>query len=123
MSFLYIIGCVAFTVYGQIILKWRVQSFGPLPEGAHEKAIYLCKVIIDPFVLSGFAAAFIASLFWIAAMTRFELSFAYPFMSLAFVLVLAISVLFFNESMNWYKLAGTSLIIMGLSITYLGPQT
>jgi len=44
--------------------------------------------LFDPLIFSGFASAFIASFFWMAAMTKFELSYAYPFMSRVFVLVL-----------------------------------
>jgi drug/metabolite transporter (DMT)-like permease len=72
------------------------------------------------WVLSAFAAAFLASLCWMAAMTKFDLSFAYPFMSLSFVLVLVFSGLFFHEPVNMAKLAGIGLIVLGIAVSAQG---
>ncbi|MBL7003830.1 MAG: EamA family transporter [Gammaproteobacteria bacterium] len=121
MGYLYIVGCVFFTVYGQLILKWRMNQQPPLPDGLLDKVFELIKLILfDPFILSGFVAAFLASLFWMAAMTKFPLSFAYPFMSSAFVIVMFFSVLLFGETLNIYKLAGTGLIVAGIVVLSQG---
>lgn len=117
MNFLYIFGTIFFTVYGQLILKWRIVKYGALPEILTDKLLFLLKLLFDPFILSGFVSAFVASLFWMAAMTKFELSYAYPFMSGAFVLVFLLSVLFFNEAVTWQKLIGLAFIVSGIIIT------
>lgn len=51
------------------------------------------KFLFDPFVFSGFVSAFIASIFWLIAMTKFELTLAYPFMSLAPSIVFVLGIL------------------------------
>jgi multidrug transporter EmrE-like cation transporter len=51
-----------------------------------------------------------------AAMTKLDLSHAYPFTSLAFVLVTAASALFFNEPVTGPKIAGIALICIGIAI-------
>ncbi len=92
-----------------------------LPEGFFSKVIFLVKLILfDPFIFSGFFAAFIASLFWMAAMTKFSISYAYPFMSLAFVIVMLGSAIFFGEQLNAYKISGTLIIVFGLIIISRG---
>lgn len=116
--YLYIFGTLFFTVYGQIILKWRLSSLKvELPESMMDKIVYLVKLVFDPFVFSGFAAAFIASLFWMAAMTKFEITKAYPFMSLAPALVFVIGMLFLGEQFTIGKLIGLVLIILGTFVT------
>ncbi len=116
--YLYILGTLFFTVYGQIILKWRLSGLKVImPEGLLEKVFYLIKLIFDPFIFSGFASAFIASLFWMAAMTKFEITTAYPFMSLAPALVFVIGVLFLGETFTIGKVLGLLLIIIGIVIT------
>ena len=117
MGYIYIFGCILFTVYGQLMLKWRLSLKGALPEDLTGKLLFLAKAFLDPFVLSGFAAAFLASLFWMAAMTKFDVSFAYPFMSLAFVAVLFLSALFFQEPVTLGKVIGLALIISGIVVT------
>lgn len=116
--YLYIFGTLFFTVYGQIILKWRLSSLKvELPESMVDKIIYLIKLVFDPFVFSGFAAAFIASLFWMAAMTKFEITKAYPFMSLAPALVFVIGMLFLGEQFTTGKLIGLVFIMIGIWVT------
>ena len=117
MGYLYIFGCILFTVYGQLILKWRMNLKGELPELLAHKLIFMLKLFLDPWLLSGFAAAFVASLFWMAAMTKFEISFAYPFMSLSFVLVLVLSILIFGETFTWGKVIGLCLIVAGIIVS------
>jgi drug/metabolite transporter (DMT)-like permease len=71
-------------------------------------------------VLSAFAAAFAAALCWMLAISRLELSHAYPFVSLSFVLVLLLSALFFGESVSTEKLLGVTLIIAGVAVSSRG---
>jgi len=116
-NYLYIFGCIAFTVYGQIVLKWRIAQKGHLPQDFFEKIAFLAKALIDPFIISGFIAAFLASLLWMAAMTKFELSAAYPFTSLAFIFVLLLSALLFREPITVGKVLGMALICAGIIVT------
>ena len=117
MGYFYIFGTIFFTVYGQIVLKWRISGVGELPDLFSDKIFFLVKLLFDPWVFSGFFSAFIASFFWMAAMTKFELSFAYPFMSGAFVLVFILSVFLFNETVTSQKVLGLLLIILGIIVT------
>jgi len=117
MGYIYIAGCILFTVYGQLVLKWRMNLKGQLPEALNEKALFMVKLFLDPWLVSGFAAAFVASLFWMAAMTKFEISFAYPFMSASFILVFLLSMFLFGETFTWGKVIGLLLITAGIFVT------
>jgi multidrug transporter EmrE-like cation transporter len=117
MGYLYIFLTIVFTVYGQMILKFRIALYGSMPDNILPKILFLLKLLLDPFILSGFISAFFASLFWMAAMTKFELSYAYPFMSLAYVLVFIFSVLIFNESFTLNKVLGLILITLGIVLS------
>jgi len=120
MAHLYIFGTILFTVYGQLIIKWRVPFHGNLPVETIPKLIFLLKLFFDPFIMSGFIAAFLASLCWMAAMTAFELSYAYPFMGLTFVLVFLASVVLLGEQATAYKIIGLALIVLGIIVTSRG---
>ncbi len=109
----YILLTILFTVYGQLILKWRVGYFGELPVSFVEKIKFIMSLVFDPWIFSGLLAAFLASLAWMAAMTKFELNYAYPFMSLNFVLVLILSVFLLNEPITFARTLGVSLIVLG----------
>jgi drug/metabolite transporter (DMT)-like permease len=120
VDYLYIFSTVGFTVYGQMILKWRIAKFGPLPDSLFEKLKFLISLLFDPAIFSGFAAAFVASLAWMAAMTKFDLSHAYPFMSLNFVVVLLLSGWILNEPLALPRVLGVSLIVLGTVVASRG---
>lgn len=104
------------TSYAQLIVKWRVSRAGSLPADLTKKVLFLTGMLFDPFVLTGLLAALLAGLFWMAAMTKLELSFAYPFISLSFVLVFVFSAFFFHETITATKVLGMLLIIAGIIV-------
>lgn len=112
--------CVALTIvltlYGQFIVKWQVLRAGPLPLGSGERAHYIWKLLLDPWVISAFAAAFLASVTWMLAMTRLPLSEAYPMTALVFVGVVLGGALMFSEPLNLPRIAGVLLILLGLVV-------
>jgi len=119
-DYIYIALTVGFTVYGQLVLRWRISKFGALPEDSFAKLKFLLLLFLDPFIFSGFMAAFAASLAWMAAMTKFELSHAYPFMSLNFVIVLLLGYLLLNEPITTTKACGIFLIVVGTVVAARG---
>lgn len=119
-NYFYIFATIAFTVYGQLILKWRISRFGELPSDTVQKLKFLVSLLFDPAIFSGFAAAFLASLAWMAAMTKFDLSHAYPFMSLNFVVVLLLSSVLLGETVTFAKIAGIAFIVVGTVVAARG---
>ncbi len=116
MNYFYLFTTICFTVYGQLILKWQVSAAGALPAAQPDKLLFLLRLLINPWVISAFIAAFIAALSWMAAMTKFEISYAYPFISLSFILVLVLSGILFNEAITVYKIIGLALIVAGIFV-------
>jgi undecaprenyl phosphate-alpha-L-ara4N flippase subunit ArnF len=117
-GYIYILFTLVFTVYGQIILKWRITQLNfELSDGLFPKIRDLFNLLIDVYIFSGFLSAFVASLFWMAAMSKLDITIAYPFMSLAPVLVFVIGVMFLNEEFTWGKVIGLAFIILGLIFT------
>ena len=72
--------------------------------------------MLNPWILSGLAAALLASVTWMAAMTKLPLSHAYPFTTLAFVLVMVLSGVFFSEAITPLKIAGAALVVLGIIV-------
>lgn len=120
LDYSYIAATIFFTVYGQLVLKWRIADYGPLPAEGGEKLRFLLGLLLDPAIFSGFVAAFLASLAWMAAMTKFELSHAYPFMALNFVIVLLLSSWLLSEPLTIQRVFGVGLIIAGTVVAARG---
>ena len=116
----FILSTVVFTVYSQLIMRWQVSAAGPLPMHISEKIGYVLNLLLNPWVLSGIVSTFLAGVSWMLAMTKFEISYAYPFVSLNYILVLGAGFLLFNESINAAKLAGSALVVLGVIVIARG---
>ena len=112
----YIVSTIIFTVYSQIIIRWQVSNAGDLPEDFTGKVYFIGNLFLNPWILSSIFATLFAGISWMLAMTRFEISYAYPWVSLNFIFMLALGVLLFNESLSTAKLLGTFLIIVGIVV-------
>jgi len=119
MNYLYIFGTILFTVFGQVILKWRIVQYGALPEGFLDKIAFLFKLLFDPFIFSCFVSGFVASFFWMAAMTKFEVSYAYPIILSGLLLLTSLlGIILLGESIQTKKIVGILLILLGVFVMY-----
>lgn len=116
MAYFYIFITIALTVYGQLIIKWRMSLAGELPVEFIPKISFLVMKLFDPWIITGLAGAMIAALAWMAAMTKLDLSHAYPFVSVTFPVVVILSGLFFKEPVGLYKIAGALMIVVGVIV-------
>ena len=112
----FILVTILLGLYGQVVLKWQVGRAGAVPVDAVGKLGFVLGMLLNPWVLSALAAAFLGMLTWMLALTRLELSYAYPFTSLSFVFILAASVVFFHEPVSTTKVIGMVLIAEGLAV-------
>jgi len=116
LTYVWLLLTVALTVYGQLVFKWRIDASGELPAGTGARFDYALRLALDPWVISVIIAVAAGSVTYAAALGRTELSIAYPFMSLSFVLVLLLSAPFFSESITVPKVVGAALIVIGVFV-------
>jgi multidrug transporter EmrE-like cation transporter len=116
MSYLYMASMIVLMVYAQVVIKWQVNAAGAFPGDASGKLWFLVKLLVNPWVASALVGLFLAALAWMAALTKLELSHAYPFMSFAFVLVMVASAIFFQEPLTGPKITGIVLICIGIIV-------
>ncbi len=120
MGYIYIFFTIMFTVYGQLILKQQVNTVTNMPSGFDLIPFYFKFILTRPLVMSAFISAVLASVAWMGAISRFELSYAYPFMILSFFVVVLLSIFLFQEVFNWYKIIGLIVISLGIVIVCKG---
>lgn len=113
---IYIAGTIFFTVYSQLIMRWQVSLAGALPVDLLGKLYFIVKLFVNPWVVSSIVATLLAGISWMLAMSRFEISYAYPWISINFLLMLLFGVLLFDESFNITKFLGTCLVAAGIFV-------
>ena len=77
------------------------------------------SLLPDGFLLFGLSCYALAMVAWIKALKKYDLSFAYPLLSLGYVLVYAGAFYWpgLEETITWNKTIGLSLIVLGVTIS------
>lgn len=109
-------GTVVLSVIGQLLLKWQVARSGAAPSDVRGLVLHVGKLLLNPWILAGLGAAFLASILWMLALTKLDLSEAYPYTALAFVIILFTSYFMFGEALTAGKIIGTMLIVCGIVV-------
>ena len=100
----------------QIIIKWQVNQVGHSPDNLLDKALFLVEFIFRPWILFAISATFLSGLTWILAMTKLDISYAYPYVALTFVVVPLLGFYLFGEAMSPGKILGGVFILTGIFV-------
>ena len=101
-----------------VCFKFAVQgiTFGALSDWAGS----LKKVVFRLPFIAAFIVAGINFWLWMHVLAHYDLSFAYPLFSVCFVLVMLSGTLFFNETLDQYKVFGMLFILASTVILVFG---
>lgn len=104
---------VASGVTGQTVIKLGVSHPGALDATGNLFSL-IALILRSPLVLLGLLLYGIGALAWIAVLARLDLSLAYPFLALNFVLVTVASRLFLGEAVPVLRWLGVLVICSGI---------
>ncbi len=114
LAVIYILVSVLAGATGQIMLKHGMNNNGTLTLSFGELPAILWRLVTNPYVFFGLALYASGTIFWLAALSRVDLSYAYPFASMSYVIMLLASWLLFNENITPMRLVGTLVIMFGV---------
>jgi len=121
ISHFYLLSSICLAVLSQLIIKWKMSKFSYNDyETWQDKFDLAISMLLNPYIVIALTLTFFAGINWMIAMTKHELSYAYPFTIFSLVLVTIFSVVFFDESLDSYKLMGIVLIILGIIVISKG---
>jgi drug/metabolite transporter (DMT)-like permease len=120
-NFALIIFSVLLGVAGQISLKHGVglASGGGTSEILHTLSAssvldFLRAAVSNRFVVLGFLCYGVSAASWLVILSRVELSYAYPLISIGYILVMILSKYLFHETITGFRLAGTLAVCGGV---------
>ena len=116
LALLPILLTIVFTVIGQVLVKQGALEVGDGPERLKQVPGFIWRAFMNWRVLLGLASAVLAAAAWVMALSRSDLSFAYPFMGLAIVSVLVVSGLFLGEHVPPIRWLGVAIVCIGIVI-------
>lgn len=106
------------TVFSQVALKYGLKQIGVESFKLSILPSLSLKMLGNLFVWGWFIFALIAMFLWIWGLAFVDLSWAYPFLSLGYVIVVVSAALFLHESISILRWTGVALISIGMLLIY-----
>ena len=116
MAMAFIFLTIVFTVIGQLLVKQGMREVSASVSQGAAVTQLVSTALTNLKVILGLGSAVIAALSWMVAVSHSDLSFAYPFMGLPIVLVLALSGALFGEVVSITRWLGVGIVCIGLLI-------
>jgi len=114
LSFALVLTGVLLNAAAQLLLKAGTNAIGHFEYSAANVVPIGLKVAQQPHILGGLACYAISVVAWILALSRVEVSIAYPMLSLGYVVNAAAAYFLFGEDVNAMRMAGIFVIIVGV---------
>ena len=104
---------IVFNILGQLSLKWSMLHFKDFTLRPLQLSRIL-SLVLAPYSVLGLILYAISAVFWMIALTKVELSVAYPMLSIGYVLIFFVSIFLFDEPFKYIRLLGVILIVIGV---------
>jgi drug/metabolite transporter (DMT)-like permease len=103
---------ILMSAVAQIILKLGLGDLstksGPIN--------FLLKALTSPGVIIGLIIYALGAMLWLIVLSREDVSFAFPLVSLAYVIAIVLSAVILKEEITLPKIIGSLIIIVGIFI-------
>ena len=107
---------VVLNAAAQLLLKAGTNSVGQFAFTADNVVPVGLRLALEPYILAGIGCYLVSLVVWLMALSRTDVSIAYPMLSLGFVINAAAAWFLLGESVSALRLGGVALIVLGVVV-------
>jgi multidrug transporter EmrE-like cation transporter len=116
ISFSLLMTGVLLNAGAQLLLKAGTNAVGTFEYSSSNIIPIGWKLATDPHIVGGLACYVVSVVVWIMALSRVEVSIAYPLLSVGYVVNAIAACYLFGEAVTPMRLTGIAVIIVGVWI-------
>lgn len=113
-AFMLVIAGVVLNALAQLLLKAGTNTVGEFEFSAANVVPIGTRLALEPHILGGIGCYVVSVVVWIMALSRVEVSIAYPMLSIGYVLNALAAWYWFGEALSTMRLTGIAVIIVGV---------
>jgi drug/metabolite transporter (DMT)-like permease len=107
---------IIFNVIGQLLLKHGMNKLGNFKISVETLLSVFTRAFLSPYILLGLGCYVTGFLIWLIVLAKAEVSYAYPLISLGYVLTAVMSWWLLGENVTWLRMAGIMVTCVGVFI-------
>lgn len=116
VAFVLVMTGVLLNAAAQLLLKAGTNSVGTFDFSLANAVPVGWKLATEPHIVGGLACYVVSVVVWIMALSRVEVSIAYPMLSVGYVVNALAAWYLFGEAVTPTRLAGIAIIIVGVFV-------
>ena len=109
-----ILSAVLLNACAQLALKAGMMRVGPLNLCAEKPLAMAIRILLNRWVVAGLSCYVFSVGLWLITLSRVEVSFAYPFLSVGYIVTALVAYLYFGENVSVMRVSGIGLICLGV---------
>ncbi len=109
-----ILACVLIGTTGQLLLKTGMNHVGEFAFSLQNLAPIAFKVITNPFIVLGTCCYAGSLIVWLLVLSRAEVSYAYPLLSVGYIITAIMGYYLFGDALSLIRIAGIACVIVGV---------
>ena len=114
LSFALVLAGVLLNAAAQLLLKAGTNAVGHFEFSSSNLVPVGLRLAFEPHILGGVACYVVSLVVWIMALSRVEVSIAYPMLSIGYVINAVAAWYLFGESLTALRMAGIGFIVVGV---------
>jgi len=101
----------------QLMLKAGARAIGTVAMGSgHSLLAAGWGAATQPWILLGLCCYFVSAGLWVLALTRVDVTVAYPMLSMGYVIAALLAWQFFGEALTGPRVLGIAIILIGVVV-------
>ena len=116
LSFSLVLFGVLLNAAAQLLLKAGTNSVGHFDFNLENVMPIGWKLATQPSILGGMVCYAISLIVWVMALSRVQVSIAYPMLSIGYVVNAIAAYLLFGEAVGMQRLLGIGIIVIGVYV-------
>jgi multidrug transporter EmrE-like cation transporter len=116
LSFSLVLCGVLLNAAAQLLLKAGTNQVGTYEFAAHNIPTIGAQLALEPHIMGGLVCYVVSVIVWIMALSRVEVSIAYPMLSIGYIVNAVAAWYLFGEAVTPVRLVGIAIIILGVVI-------
>ena len=116
INILIILGSIFLSSIAHVLLKKGTMNVAEIDVVNQSLLISIWVTATNPWVLLGMSLHVSALVVWMWALSRVDVSFAYPFLAVGYVIVSLLAWQWLGEEINSMRLLGMAIIVVGITV-------
>ena len=115
-NFLLIISSVTLNAFAQLFIRQGMLKLGKISMNLMDLWHMIVDAIGNIYIWAGMFSYAVSILLWMVVLSKVNVSLAYPFLSIGYIVTAVIAYFVFGEPLTFQKLLGIATICLGVVI-------